>query len=249
MPDLSEILQESGMAMNKPIKVLAPVGHDVFFDIKRLARAWDYQIKCFFDVGANDGAITRAALTAFADADVFSFEPHPVTFAKLRDSVPGPRVHAFNMALGDKTGEGEFFCYGDNKINSLVPDARFAVRFGQSSKAIKVGICTIDEFCVANRISSIDVLKIDTEGSEFSVIKGASQKLARREIRFVYFEFNDIFEEAGRSGGALFPICDFLYPFGFRFVAVYTDYLVTEGEFFAVHNALFTVPPADARGV
>jgi hypothetical protein len=75
------------------------------------------------------------------------------------------------------------------------------------------------------------------------VIKGASQKLAKREIKFVYAEFNDIFEGAGGSGGALFPICDFLYPFGFRFVATYTDYLVTEGEFFGVHNALFAVPP------
>jgi FkbM family methyltransferase len=230
------------MAM-KPVKVLAPVGQDMFFDIKRLARAWEYQIKCFFDVGANDGMSARAALAAFSDAVVLSFEPHPVTFARLRDSVSEPRFYPFNIALGDKTGEAAFFCYEDNKINSLVPDARFAVRFAQSSSAIKVRTCTIDEFCVANGIASIDVLKIDTEGYELSVIKGARQKLARREIKFVYAEFNDIFEGASGSGGALFPICGFLYPFGFRFVAIYTDYVVTEGEFFGVHNALFTVPP------
>jgi hypothetical protein len=75
------------------------------------------------------------------------------------------------------------------------------------------------------------------------VIKGASQKLAKREIKFVYAEFNDIFEDAGGSGGALIPLCDFLYPHGFRFVAIYTDYLVPEGRFFGVQNALFTLPP------
>ncbi len=227
-----------------PVRVLTPAGQDMVFDIKRLARAWGYPIKCFFDVGANDGASARAALAAFPDADILSFEPHPVTFARLRDSVTGPRFRAFNIALGDKTGEAEFFCYDDHKINSLLPDARFAVRFGQSGRAIKVGICSIDEFCLANGISSIDVLKIDTEGYELPVIKGASQKLARREIKFVYAEFNDIFAGAGGSGGALVPICDVLYPLGFRFVAIYTDYLVAEGGFFGVHNALFTVPPA-----
>ena len=77
-------------------------------------------------------------LQPFLDADILSFEPHPVTFARLRDSVTGPRFRAFNIALGDKTGEAEFFCYDDHKINSLLPDARFAVRFGQSGRAIKV---------------------------------------------------------------------------------------------------------------
>ena len=90
------------MAM-KPVKVLTPVGQDMFFDIKRLARAWEYQIKCFFDVGANDGMSARAALAAFSDAVVLSFEPHPVTSAKLLESVSEPRFHAFNIALGNKT--------------------------------------------------------------------------------------------------------------------------------------------------
>jgi FkbM family methyltransferase len=134
------------MAMKTPVKVLAPVGQDIFFDIKRLARAWKYPIKCFFDVGANDGASARAALAAFPEADILSFEPHSVTFARLRERVTGPRFHAFNIALGDKTGEAEFFCYDDSKINSLVPDARFAVRFGESGSTIKVTTVALTNF-------------------------------------------------------------------------------------------------------
>src|SRR5262245_32345562 len=85
------ICPESGMAMNKPVAVLTPVGRDMFFDIKRLARAWDHQIKCVFDVGANDGTSARAALAAFPEAGILSFEPHPVTFARLRERVSEPR--------------------------------------------------------------------------------------------------------------------------------------------------------------
>jgi FkbM family methyltransferase len=221
-----------------------PFGQDVFSDINRLSLAWNYQIKCLFDVGANDGATAIAALSHFNEARIFAFEPHPLTFATLRENVSGPRFQAFNIAFGDKQGEAELFSYDNNKINSLVPDARYAMRFGKKGNPIKISISTIDDFCAAHCIATIDVLKIDTEGFDLSVMRGAAGKLARREVRFVYTEFNDIFEQPGRTGGALFPICDFLYPLGFRFVAAFTDYIVTEGEFFGVHNALFAAAPS-----
>jgi FkbM family methyltransferase len=217
---------------------------DVFSDINRLSLAWNYQINCFFDVGANDGATAKAALSYFNDASIFAFEPHPNTFLKLRQNVSGPRCQAFNIAFGDKKGDADLFSYDNDKINSLVPDAPFAVRFGKKGSPIEIRISTIDDFCTAHCIATIDVLKIDTEGFDLCVMKGAETKLARHEVRFIYTEFNDVFEQPGRSGGALFPMCEYLYPFGFRFVAAYTDCLATEGEFFAVHNALFAVPPS-----
>jgi FkbM family methyltransferase len=217
---------------------------DAFFDIKRLSQAWSYQIQCFFDVGANDGATAQAALSYFDDVHLFAFEPHPQTFQRLRQNVSSPNFKAFNIALGDRQGDAELFSYGSDKTNSLVQDAPFAVRFRQKGNPIKINISTVDDFCDTHRIGRIDILKIDTEGFDLSVMKGAAKKLANHEIRFIYTEFNDVFEEPDRSGGALFPICKFLYPFGFRFVAAYSDCLFPEGEFFAVHNALFVLPPS-----
>jgi FkbM family methyltransferase len=216
---------------------------DAFLDIKRLSQAWNWDVKVFFDVGANDGATAKTALSHLPDARIFAFEPHPQTFVKLRDNMSGSQLTLFNFALGDWTGEAELFSYENDKINSLVANAHFAMRFGKKGRPLNIGITTIDEFCKSYSISGIDVLKIDTEGSELAVLKGAAQKLANRDIRFVYTEFNDLFEQADRGGGALFPIAEYLYPFGFRFVAAYTDCLATEGELFAVHNALFVSPP------
>jgi FkbM family methyltransferase len=216
---------------------------EALLDIKRLSHAWNWDIKVFFDVGANDGATAKAALSHLPGARIFAFEPHPQTFVKLHDNISGSQLSLFNFALGDRTGEAELFSYENDKINSLVANAHFAMRFGKKGKPLKIRITTIDEFCKSYSITGIDVLKIDTEGSELAVLRGAAQKLANREIRFVYTEFNDLFEQADRGGGALFPICEYLYPFGFRFVAAYTDCLATEGELFAVHNALFVTPP------
>jgi FkbM family methyltransferase len=225
-------------------KPIGTIGTDVFSDIKRLSEAWNYPIKIFFDVGANDGATAEAALSHFVDARIFSFEPHPLTFRKLCANISRPRFKAFNIALGDEKREAELFSYDNDKLNSLVPDARYAVRFGKKGDQIKINMSTIDDFCADHCIATIDVLKVDTEGFDLSVMKGAAEKLAKREVRFIYTEFNDVFEQAGRSGGALFPICALLYPFGFRFVASYTDYVITDGEFFAVHNALLAAPPS-----
>jgi FkbM family methyltransferase len=217
---------------------------DAFLDIKRLSQAWNWDIKVFFDVGANDGATAKAAISHLPGARIYAFEPHPQTFAKLRDNISRPQLSLFNIALGDWTGEAELFSYENDKINSLSRKAPFAMRFGKEGEPIKVRIDTIDDFCASQDIAGIDVLKIDTEGSELVVLKGAGKKLANRDIRFVYTEFNDVFGRRDRDGGALFPICEYLYPFGFRFVAAYTDCLTTEGDFFAVHNALFAIPPA-----
>jgi FkbM family methyltransferase len=216
---------------------------DAFVDIKRLSYAWNWDIKVFFDVGANDGATAKAALSHLPGVRIFAFEPHPQTFGKLRENISGPQLSLFNIALGSRTGETELFSYENDKINSLTPKAQFAMRFGKRGEPIKVRIDTIDNFCTSNSVAGIDVLKIDTEGSELGVLRGANKKLANHDIRFVYTEFNDVFERKDKDGGALFPICEYLYPFGFRFVAAYTDCLTTEGDFFAVHNALFTIPP------
>jgi FkbM family methyltransferase len=216
---------------------------DAFSDIKRLSQAWNWDVKVFFDVGANDGATAKVALSQLPGARIFAFEPHPQTFVRLRDNISGSQLSLFNFALGERTGEAELFSYENDKINSLVANAHFAMRFGKKGRPLNIRITTIDEFCKSHSITGIDVLKIDTEGSELAVLKGAAQKLANREIRFVYAEFNDLFEQADRGGGALFPISEYLYPFGFRFVAAYTDCVATEGELFAVHNALFVTPP------
>ncbi len=55
-----------------------------------------------------------------------------------------------------------------------------------------VKITTLKKFMDDNSISSIDILKIDTEGYEFNVIKGAENKI--RNVKFIYFEhhFNDM---------------------------------------------------------
>jgi len=217
-----------------------PFGRDVWLDIARLSERWGFPINCVFDVGANVGQTSLMVLGYFPNAEMYAFEPHPDTFERLAAGLKGRRAQAFNIALSDKSGKAELFTYDDEDlINSLTPTATYAVRFGKTAKSISIQVSTVDEFCSSHSIGTIDVLKVDTEGCDLDVLKGAVEKFKSRKIKFVYTEFNDVFERAGMTGGALAPISAFLDPFGFRFVTSYTDYVVTDGELFSVHNALF----------
>ena len=97
---------------------------------------------------------------------------------------------------------------------------------------------TIDDFCSANKIPKIDILKIDTEGFDLNVLKGAQQMLSRGQIAFIYTEFNDCVARQGTTGGALNEISDYLAQFKFRFVATYTDYVHPIEDLFVVSNLL-----------
>jgi FkbM family methyltransferase len=217
-------------------------GLNVWVDIARLSEKRGFPINCVFDVGANVGWTSMEALGHFPNAEVYSFEPHPDTFEKLVAALKGHRVQAFNIALSDKSGRAELFTYDLDLVNSLTPTATHAVRFSQTpTKSISVQVSTVDQFCSSHSIDTIDVLKVDTEGCDLEVLKGAVEKFKARKIKIVYTEFNDVVARPGTTGGALTPISAFLDPFGFRFVTSYTDYVVADKgeEIFGVHNALF----------
>lgn len=234
------ILARQGVVLMRP---MLRFGLDPFTDIQRLAETWNYSIDLIFDVGANDGSTAVDALKRFPAAQVVSFEPHPSTFAALTAKIGAqPRHRSVNVALGAQVGEAEMFEYDESKVNSLTPNAQFAMRYGKVGHSIHVPTTTVDMFCAENGIESIDVLKIDTEGFDLVVLEGARAMMDRGAIRFIYVEFNDLQPKEGVFGGALMPFDELLRPYGYRFVASYNDYIGTSGEMFSVSNALFALP-------
>jgi FkbM family methyltransferase len=215
----------------------------------RISGSWrgygGYPINLIFDVGANDGSTAMAALRNFPEARVVSFEPHPTTFAALNARIAGNLRHrSVNMALGAEAGEAEMFVYDESKVNSLTPDARYAKRYGKEGHSIRVTTTTMDRFCEENGIENVDVLKIDTEGFDLVVLEGCRSMMERGAVKFIFVEFNDLQPKEGVFGGALMPFDVLLRPYGYRFVASYSDYIDigTSGEMFSVSNALFALP-------
>jgi FkbM family methyltransferase len=226
-------------------------GVDAFLDVERLSKTWNRPLDVVFDVGANAGQTARAALAAFPGAHIFSFEPHPKVFAELKANIRDKRATLNDLALGAEAGEVMLYEYGDkgggaSLRNSLVPNARSALQFGYTSKPISVRCTTLDQFCIDRGIAHIGLLKIDVEGFELSVLKGAHDMLRRGQIGFIYLEYNDLYPAPNASGGSLLELSDYLREFGYRFITNYTDFLSQGNSFFVVANALFAIPPSDA---
>lgn len=219
-----------------------------FLDIDRLSKAFGRNIEVFFDVGANIGQTSVVALKSFPDAVVFAFEPASDTFSKLSDRIrTNNRFFPHQIALGDKEEEATLYEYREDVsavARSLVLNGRFPMRYGfHQSGGTKVTCRTIDQFCRDASVRKIDVLKIDVEGFELSVIKGAERMLNEGRIGFVYLEFNDLMPKDGTVGGSLFPISEYLSQFGLKYVASYTDFIHADHEMFSCANALFALPP------
>jgi FkbM family methyltransferase len=212
-------------------------------DIGRLSTAWGAPVKMFFDVGANIGQTSRAALARFPEASVTAFEPFPPSFDKLA-MLADRRFAAHRLALGDVDGRVELFVYG-SLLNSVTNNARYPVRFGERPRdTLQVQCTRLDGFCQRAGTATIDVLKIDTEGHELAMLHGADKMLSEGRVRFVYAEFNDLAPKPGTAGGAYLPLAQYLADRGFSFVATYIDHVVAEGELFVAANGLFARQPS-----
>lgn len=85
----------------------------------------------------------------------------------------------------------------------------------------------MDEFFQLNSIGRIDFMKIDTEGAEFSVLKGAKKLLEAHNIDTIQFEYGGCCIDAGTTLRALY---DFLKERGYEIYLIYPDGLLHISE-------------------
>jgi FkbM family methyltransferase len=163
-----------------------------------------------FDVGSNLGEVClRAAAQVGPGGMVHAFEPDPISFRKLTDNLalnPFGNVFVSNLGLGEApaTLEMRVPCdtnRGGNRIWS-----------GSASAHFPVHIETLDRMVAERELERVDVIKIDVEGFELSVLKGARETLARfRPALFV--ELCDANLREQRTSGA--EVIDHLHAAGY----------------------------------
>jgi FkbM family methyltransferase len=169
-------------------------GRDLWPDVKTVLAG--NKIETVFDVGANEGQSAREFLHLFPGARIFCFEPTPATFGQLRSFADTqPLVTPVNKALGESPGTAAFNENAFHQTNSLLAASpQSADHLGpqvvERLKTIEVEMTTLDGFCREASVNRIDLLKIDVQGYELSVLKGAGELLAGRKIGCVTLEVN-----------------------------------------------------------
>ncbi|MEZ4793191.1 MAG: FkbM family methyltransferase [Gelidibacter sp.] len=161
-----------------------PFGLDSIEDLKYYFE--DLSFKTIFDVGANIGQTAIHIRNNFPTADIWSFEPVKNTFNILTKNTSGLNINCQQMALGSSMGEimlATNEAERPSTMNSLLNN-----HFNSENANEHIKVLTLDSFCVSNSIEKIDLLKIDTEGFDLEVLKGASKFLTDQSIDFVEVE-------------------------------------------------------------
>jgi FkbM family methyltransferase len=131
------------------------------------------------DVGAHDGAFTLP-LARLPRSRVLAFEPLPSAFGRLREAVAGlPNVEVRQEALGDHRGEAVLTV----PLLDGVPNEQWASTAKRyagldplvTERRITVPLRRLDEFGLAD----LTAVKLDAEGAEYDVLRGARETLAR----------------------------------------------------------------------
>jgi FkbM family methyltransferase len=160
----------------------------------RLRRFLGTDTPVIFDVGANDGNYTVELTKEFPKGKIFAFEPHPATCGRLQRRI-ADRAHVRHAALGSSVGKTILYDSGNGHGSghaSIYGQVLRSVHKIDNPTAVDVEMDTIDHFSEANGIDIIDFLKIDTEGNELEVLKGAARLLKAGRVRFIQFEFNEM---------------------------------------------------------
>lgn len=161
------------------------------------------------DIGAHTGCYSRLfSLLVGEKGKVYSFEPDPWSFAVLSNHL-GNRDNAtpIQLALGDTEKNALFFPNARSRADSSL------FQRAHSEEPIEVEMTTIDTYCEHQGIDNIDALKIDVEGTEAAVLRGAETLLREKPPIWIMVE---IFPSAlANFGTTAEDVCSLLTQHGY----------------------------------
>tara|TARA_B110000003_G_C16535457_1_gene490550 strand:+ start:283 stop:1017 length:735 start_codon:yes stop_codon:yes gene_type:complete len=150
----------------------------------------------FFDIGAHTGESINLFCNNFNISQIYSFEPNPITFKilsknikKINNKFPKTKIFLENLALGSKNqkifmkhiSESSSSTIRNLNTNSKYFKKKFFFLKNSNNqnlfKEIEVKQILLSEYIEKKKIKKIDFIKIDTEGYELEVLKGAKNVL------------------------------------------------------------------------
>ena len=162
----------------------------------------------FVDVGANVGFYTRMGSALVGESGrVFAFEPLSSALRLLKMNTEGlTNVVVDAKALSDQDGEADFHVRREGDTSSLLA--------GEPGSKVRVGVTTLDARLLTEggAPKRVDFIKIDVEGAELSVLRGATRTI-EKYLPLVYFEFLPLY--ATQYGFGYEDFVRFFEPLGY----------------------------------
>jgi len=220
-----------------------PTGVNWLLDIQRAGALGS--TPTFFDVGANVGQTVLELRAAYRHSRVYAFEPFAATREILTERFKSTSgVTVVPCAMGSAPGE---VLARQNSISEMSSLLSQAAGPGDAPNEL-IHIETIDRYCAQQNISSIDILKTDTEGFDIEVLRGASNFLLEQKVKYVYAEVSFCPDRCHLT--PFMPMMELMAGWNYRFLGLYETWplhFFDEPTVFC--NALFVAPTVRDRSL
>lgn len=193
------------------------IGLDEGDDLLRFFNASD--AITIVDAGANVGQSIAKYKSIFPNSIIHSYEPSLKIFPELKQNASKySGVSVYNKALGSKPGKIVFYQYEDHVNSSALPMGKDLSQHNTYSET-EVECSTLDIEAGLAGIDHINILKIDTQGFDLEVLKGAQKLIDARKVDIVLIEH--IVAELYKDGPAYSEQVRFFEQNDFKLVVSY----------------------------
>lgn len=178
---------------------------------REIIRVLAPKLRTLVDAGANKGEWAAMICSSLPrDTKLICYEPNPQLTPSLVARFAGfPNVRVAQKGLGDTPSSLDFYVASrSDELSTFVPTESDYV-----SRVIKVEVATLDHEISSLGWHGIDFLKIDCEGFDLKVLRGARELLRNGHIRYLQFEYSDMWAKAGET---LWAAISLLESLGFK---------------------------------
>jgi FkbM family methyltransferase len=162
------------------------------------------------DIGANIGITAMYFSKLNTGANIIAFEPHPHTYERAMQNLSKNDFRNIDfrmMGLGEKKERLKLYEVNPNNpgMNRIIPGQ-------QNFPYVEIFISTLDEFVREQNIDTVDFVKIDVEGFEYSVIKGGENTLRKyKPVLFIELDDNNLRENNSSAAGLISLLTSYGY--------------------------------------
>lgn len=176
------------------IKYNSGLGKNPFFDQVALMGNTVNKKLTIFDVGGHQGQTATNYLNLFPESLIYTFEPFSASFEKLTSTInKHPKIFPFKLALGNECKTTSLNINKNSATNSIFPthpegEHIWGKDLLNTVTSEEIKMLTLDEFAKQKSIEKINILKLDTQGSEYLVLEGAKELIKQKKIDLIYTE-------------------------------------------------------------
>jgi FkbM family methyltransferase len=206
--------RRGAMTARRFLNRLGLQGHGVSLPLDIRNRLRTEKFSTVFDVGANVGQSAAKFAIDYPGATIYTFEPSPGTFQVLTGRVANlSSVRPFQLAFGSARARLRF------DTSPPGHDLHRIAKNQSDTSLPEVEAWTIDGFCAEHGIAAVDYLKIDTEGHDLEVLRGAERMLSGAAVGLAVAECS-----VNRDNTRHVPFCElhsFMEGVGYRLFGIY----------------------------